>query len=276
MGDIIGLIHPGAMGASVGAAAAREGQRVLWASAGRSEATQKRAARGSLEDCKTVSRMVEQCSIILSVCPPHAAEEVATEVAALGFKGTFVDGNAISPARTRKIAGIIGTAGGMLVDGGIVGGPAWQAGSGTRFYLSGEGAEHIANCFAGSPLHTTVMSGGIGAASALKMCYAANTKGGTALLAAILAVAEKEGVRDELERQWGDEGTRQNQRRVLGSTGRAWRFAGEMREISATFADAGLPGGFHAAAAELYERLNDFKDTPELPAIEDVLTKLLD
>jgi 3-hydroxyisobutyrate dehydrogenase-like beta-hydroxyacid dehydrogenase len=275
MSKIIGLINPGAMGASVGAAAANAGNRVLWASQGRSEATRKRAERGALEDCATVARMAETCEILLSVCPPHAAEEVAAEVAGCGFKGILVDGNAISPARTRRIAAIIEKGGGTLTDGGIIGGPAWQAGSGTTFYLSGEHAGEIAACFAGSPLRTSVIGGGIGAASALKMCYAANTKGGTALMAAILAVAEKEGVRADLEKQWGEEATRQNQRRVLGSTGRAWRFTGEMREISATFADAGIPGGFHAAAAELFERLSGFKDTPELPAIEAVLERLL-
>lgn len=276
MSRIIGLINPGSMGASVGAAAAGTGNRVLWASQGRGDATRKRAERAALEDCETVARMARECEVIVSVCPPHAAEDVAKEVASHGFSGVFVDGNAISPARTRRIAAVLETNGATLVDGGIVGGPAWQTGAGTRFYLSGERADEIAACFEGSPFNTAVLSGGIGAASALKMCYAANTKGGTALLAAILAVAEREGVRADLEKQWGIDATRQNQRRVLGSTGRAWRFVGEMQEISATFADAGLPGGFHAAAAELYDRLSDFKDTPELPAIEDVLAKLLE
>ena len=102
--NIVGLIHPGAMGASVGSAATHNANDVLWASHGRSPESKARAKRGNLKDCDTVARMVKQSEIILSVCPPHAAEDVANEVMENGFKGIFVEGNAISPARTREIA----------------------------------------------------------------------------------------------------------------------------------------------------------------------------
>jgi hypothetical protein len=36
-----------------------------------------------------------------------------------------------------------------------------------------------------------------------------------------------------------------------------------------------MPGGFHQAAAEVYERLAVFKDNDEPPAIEEVLAALL-
>ena len=42
----------------------------------------------------------------------------------------------------------------------------------------------------------------VGKASALKMCFAAYTKGTVALLSAILATAESLGVRDALLEQW--------------------------------------------------------------------------
>jgi 3-hydroxyisobutyrate dehydrogenase-like beta-hydroxyacid dehydrogenase len=271
----IGLLHPGAMGASVGAAARSNHHTVLWASAGRTASTSARARRAHLEDAGTVAALVQASEIVLSVCPPHVAEEVAGEVAELGFSGVYVEGNAISPDRTRTIQRIVEKAGAHYVDGGIIGGPAWTREAKTHMYLSGPRAEEVAACFAGSPLITPVISERIGAASALKMGYAAYTKGTTALLTAILGMVEKEGVRAELARQWGDTFTEQTVRRVCANTAKAWRFVGEMHEIAATFRGAGLPGGFHEAAAEVYERLEAFKDDGEPPAIEAVLQALL-
>lgn len=271
----IGLMHPGAMGASVGAAVRSNGHTVLWASAGRTASTWARARRANLEDAGTVPELVKASEIVLSVCPPHAAEEVAHEVAQLGFAGVYVECNAISPDRTRFIQRIIEDVGAHYVDGGIIGGPAWTREAKTRLYLSGPRAEEVAACFAGSPLEAPVISEHIGAASALKMGYAAFTKGTTALLTAILGLVEKEGVRADLARQWGDAFTTRTVRRVCSNTAKAWRFVGEMHEIAATFRGAGLPGGFHQAAAEVYERLAAFKDHPEPPAIESVLEVLL-
>jgi 3-hydroxyisobutyrate dehydrogenase-like beta-hydroxyacid dehydrogenase len=256
----VGLLHPGAMGASVGAAAAGNGHRVLWVARGRSGATAERANRGGLKPCDSIATMSAEADIILSVCPPHAAEEVARDVSAAGFRGIFVEGNAIAPPRTRRIQASMPDC--RFVDGGIIGGPAWTAGAGTRFYLSGSHAREVAALFEGSPLEARVISTEAGAASALKMVFAAYTKGTTALLTAILAVAEAEGVRGELETQWGREFTDRTHRQVTGNTAKAWRFAGEMEEIAATFAGAGLPDGFHLAAAEVFSRLAEFKDTP--------------
>src|SRR5919109_173610 len=271
----IGLLHPGAMGASVGAAARSNQHTVLWASTGRSASTCARARRAKLQDAGTVAELVHASELVLSVCPPHAAEEVAREVAQLGFSGIYVECNAISPDRTRAIQRIVEAAGAHYVDGGIIGSPAWTREAGTHLYLSGPRAEEVAACFAGSPLQTPVISERIGAASAIKMGYAAYTKGTTALLTAILGVVEKEGVRAELARQWGDTFTAQSVRRVCANTAKAWRFVGEMQEIAATFRGAGLPGGFHEAAAEVFERLEAFKDHDEPPAIESVLQALL-
>ena len=142
---------------------------VLWASAGRSGSTQARAQRANLQDAGTVAELVKASEIVLSVCPPHLAEEVASEVAHLGFTGVYVEGNAISPDRTRAIQRIVEDAGAHYVDGGIIGGPAWTREAKTHMYLSGPRAQEVAACFAGSPLQTPVISERIGAASALKM-----------------------------------------------------------------------------------------------------------
>ncbi len=133
----IGLLQPGAMGASVGAAARSNQHTVLWASQGRSEDTLARAQRANLEDVQTVSALVAASDIILSVCPPHAAGDVAREVVELGFSGLYVECNAISPDRTRDIQRFVEDAGVDYVDGGIIGGPAWSKEAGTHLYLSG-------------------------------------------------------------------------------------------------------------------------------------------
>jgi hypothetical protein len=123
-----------------------------------------------------------------------------------------------------------------------------------------------------------VLGKGVSQASALKMCYAAYTKGATALLAAILATAETLQVRDALETQWALDGSdlaEQASDRVRRSTLKAWRFVGEMEEISATFEAAGLPGDFHQGAADIYRRLAGFKDANPLPSLDAALAALL-
>jgi 3-hydroxyisobutyrate dehydrogenase-like beta-hydroxyacid dehydrogenase len=271
----IGMITPGAMGASVGAAALNSGAKVIWASTGRSQATIKRAEDAGLEDCTTLESLVTQSDIILSVCPPHNAVQVADEVLELGFDKLFVDANAIAPELTRQIESAVVGNGARFVDGGIIGMPAWNANSGTQLYLSGTHAQTIADLFKGSNLSASMISETIGAASALKMTFAAFTKGSIALLSAILAVAEKEGVRENLERQWGEDFTRQTHQKVLMNTAKAWRFEGEMHEIAATFKGAGLPGGFHEAAAEIFASLAEYKEQSDTPSIESVLASML-
>ncbi|MBO6558051.1 MAG: NAD(P)-dependent oxidoreductase [Pseudomonadales bacterium] len=265
----IGLISPGAMGASVGAAALSDGKNVVWASEGRSADTHQRAESAGLRDCGTLDDLVASADIILSVCPPHDAEPVAKSVADRNFSGVFVDCNAISPMKTVKLSEQFD----RFVDGGIVGGPAWRSEAGTCLYLSGIEANEIAQLFTGSPLHTQVISDDIGAASAMKMTFAAYTKGSTALLVAILGVAERYGVRETLEQQWGESFTTQTHQRVLGSSHKAWRFSGEMLEIAETFAGAELPGGFHQAAAEVFERLAVFKEG-NADSVEQLLVEL--
>jgi 3-hydroxyisobutyrate dehydrogenase-like beta-hydroxyacid dehydrogenase len=211
------------------------------------------------------------------VCPPHAAEDVARETIETSFDGLYVDANAISPQRARRIDQMMDEAGVIFIDGGIIGGPAWEPGR-TWLYLSGEHAEQVTVCFSEGPLETRIIGKEIGNASALKMCYAAYTKGTTALLCAILAAAEELGIRKDLERQWSRNGSDfadQTAGRVKRATVKAWRFTGEMDEIAATFAGAGVPAGFHEAAGEIFRRLAHFKEEPEQPSLENVLEALI-
>ena len=273
----LGILHPGNMGISIAASALDSGCKVYWASEGRSPQTRERAEQFALHEVRTLAELCHTCSIVVSVCPPHAAEAVAEQVLGHAYQGLYLDANAISPQRAWRISEKLYAAGVAFVDGGIVGGPAWEPGK-TWLYLSGERAGEIADCLSGGPLETAIIGEEIGKASALKMCYAAWTKGSTALLCAILASANALGVWEELRQQWArdwpgfDEQAINRVRRV---TAKAWRFAGEMDEISATFEAAGMPVGFHAAAADLYRRIAPFKDAPATPPLEAVLAALV-
>jgi 3-hydroxyisobutyrate dehydrogenase-like beta-hydroxyacid dehydrogenase len=271
----IGLLNPGEMGSMVGAAVRSAGSRVLWAGEGRSGATRKRAADAGLEDAGSVASVVKASEIILSVCPPHAAVDVATQVAALRFAGTYVDGNAVSPATAREIGGIVEKGGATFVDGGIIGPPPVKSGS-TRFYVSGTGADRIAALLTAGPLQAIVVPGGSGAASAVKMAYASWTKGSAALLLAVSAMASAEGVEDSLVAEWKisqPDLSARAESAAKGNAKKAWRFIGEMEEIAATYAAAGLPDSFHQGAAEIYRRMAIYKDGPT-PSFAEVLRAL--
>ena len=275
--ETVGILHPGAMGISVAVSMKDTGYDVVWASEGRSEASKGRAEEHNLLDIETIKAMCDEADVIVSVCPPHAAEDVADYVVANGFSGLFVDANAISPQKALRIVEKLQNANVDFVDGGIIGGPAWKAGR-TWLYLSGERGEEVAQLFADGKLETDVIGDDAGKASALKMCYAANTKGSTALLSLVMSAAEKLGVRTDLESQWdrqSDTMTEQNRNRVQRVTQKAWRFAGEMDEMVETFGSIGLPSGFHESAGNLYRRMAHFKDSDPLPELMDVLMALL-
>ena len=273
----IGILHPGEMGISVAAAAINSGHPVYWTSQGRSDKTRLRAEKHNLIEIETLPELCQASEIIFSVCPPHAAEDVAKSVIETGFKGFYLDANAISPQRAIRIGEMMEENGVHFIDGGIIGGPAWTSNE-TQLYLSGRDAAKIANCFATGPLETKIIGREIGKASALKMCYAAYSKGTTALLSAILATAESLEIREELYQQWDkDEANFSDgvNRRVTRVTAKAWRFEGEMKEIASTFREAGILDGFHQAAAEIYHRMADFKDAERPPGLNEVLQALI-
>jgi 3-hydroxyisobutyrate dehydrogenase-like beta-hydroxyacid dehydrogenase len=244
---VVGLLHPGEMGAAIGAALRERRIEVLWASAGRSPATAERARAAGLEDAGDIGELYRRCEILLSICPPHAATEVAQ--AATGFAGIYVDANAIAPATARSIEELQP----RLVDGGIVGPPPTQPGT-TRLYLSGAEAAQIAELFAGTNVDARVIAG---SASALKAAYAGWTKGSAALLLTVRELARAEGVEEALLEEWQLsipelEGRLGGAERSAQRKG--WRWIGEMDEIASSMRAQGLPTGFHEAAAEVFRR----------------------
>jgi 3-hydroxyisobutyrate dehydrogenase-like beta-hydroxyacid dehydrogenase len=276
MRTTVGLLHPGEMGAVVGHCLRAGGARVVWASAGRSADSRRRAEAADLEDLGTLAAVVQASDVVVSVCPPGSATDVARLVAAEGFRGLYVDANAVAPDTARGVGAIVAAAGAELVDGGIIGPPPREPGS-TRLYLSGARAGEVAGLFKGTALEAIVMPGEIGTASALKVAYAAWTKGSSALLIAVRALAIQEGVDGALRAEWerSQPGlAARSESAVAGTARKAWRFVGEMEEIARTFAAAGLPAGFHQACAALYAGLDRYKDAPAAPSVAEAAATL--
>jgi 3-hydroxyisobutyrate dehydrogenase-like beta-hydroxyacid dehydrogenase len=271
----IGILHPGQMGIVVAVSARNSSHEVFWASEGRSADTQKRASEAGLRDAGTLAELCQLCPVIVSVCPPEFAEAIAEQVARHSYHGTYVDANAITPERTRRIAHSLEAGGAQFVDGSIIGPPATTRNR-TWLCLSGEHAASVAAYFSAGPIEVDIIAGGIGRASALKMCFAAYTKGSSALACAVLAAAERLDVFDDLKRHFERNGPSlpQLEREILRAAPKAWRYIAEMREIAATFESAGMPPEFHQAAAEVFRRLEDFKSSQN-PEVKDVLATLL-
>ena len=227
---------------------------MLWASGGRSAATRARAEEAGLSDVGTIAAVAAKAGTILSVCPPHAATDLAWAVH--GFRGLYVDANAVSPGTAREVAQMITDSGGRYVDGGIIGPPPVKPGT-TRLYLSGPDAEQVRALFAGSPLDARVIDGAVIAASAVKMAYGAWTKGTAALILAIREFAKDQRVEEALLAEWALSQPKLEQRSqgsARAATAKGWRWVAEMEEIASAFSSSGLPDGFHQAAAEIFRR----------------------
>lgn len=223
------------MGAAVGDAVDAD---VLWASEGRSAETVARAEEGGFHDVGTLDAVARESEILLSVCPPEIAEEVARAVVAAGFEGLYVEANAIAPERVERIARDTGLS---VVDGGII------AKRRVNLYLSGRGpdVERVAALFEGSEVVPMPLTGGVGAASALKMAFGGWNKIGVLLAAQAYAIARAHGVAEAL----AGEGVGADA--IARAGPKAWRWRAEMEEIAETCVALGLPDDLGKAAAEI-------------------------
>lgn len=259
MTDVL-ILHPGEMGSSIGRTLAYKAHRAYYVAEGRSDTTQSRARKAGMFLRETLEEGLANVEVVISVCPPEYAEDVATQVLEHKYKGLYCDANAIAPTTARAIAEKFGD---LYVDGGIIGPPLYRHGT-TRLYVSGLRASSIVELFARSALDTRLVEGDPVSASALKMCYAAYTKGSSAMLLAIRSLAQAHGISRDLRNEWELSQPRLWERSEgsgPGTTRKAWRFAPEMREIAKTFRDSGLPSGFHEAAADVYQRMAFLKDS---------------
>lgn len=256
---VIGILHPGVMGASVGSALKPVAGAVIWAAAGRSVTTSKRAEIADFVGVPDLAELVRRADVIISVCPPDAARSVAEQVAAAAGdrRPLYVEANAVSPATVAGIADLFGAD--RTVDAAIIGPPAWEPGN-TVLWLAGEQAPVVAALFDSSPFTARVIDGEIGSASGLKACFAAQSKALPTIWLAIAEAARAYGVQDELRDELARTGkdlTALLQQLDDRAAGKAWRWVGEMEEAGDSFAAVGLPDGFARAAAQMYQRMAD-------------------
>lgn len=264
----VGLLHPGDMGTFLGSAILAAGHDVLWVGEGRSPATRARAETARFVDIGSLAGLVRAAPVIISVCPPESALEVAGSVADAGFPGLYVDVNAVSARTVRSIAELLP----VVVDAAVIGGPTTDD---AVLHLAGARAVDAAAIFDPTVVRTQLHDGPLGTASTLKACYAASSKAVTALLLAARAAARASGVEDALVAEWArttpDVLDRSDSSlRRIGA--KAWRFEGEMTEAADVFAGLGAPDGFSVAAAEVFSRLADLRDASYTPA--DVLDRI--
>ncbi|MGW4200938.1 DUF1932 domain-containing protein [Streptomyces sp. NPDC004726] len=270
------VLHPGAMGTAIAAQARTAGHTVLWVPDGRTTATRERAAAAGLTSCATLAEALNASDVVLSICPPQAAEDVAVTVASNGYNGVFVDANAISPRRMERIAHTVRPAPTVL-DGAIFGPPP-TAGKQCRLYLAGDeqAMAPVRSVFQNTAVHVRTAGKDIGAASALKASFANFQKSARTLAGVSHALADTHGVADLLTEEAG-----RMVSEILSDPGylpsvaaRAWRWAPEMLEIADTLRAAGLPTELAEATASVMTRWEEDKDL-QLP-LADVLAHLRD
>ncbi|MEC9293349.1 MAG: DUF1932 domain-containing protein [Chloroflexota bacterium] len=259
--ETVGVMSPGDLGSGVGGVLAHNGLRVITSLQGRSEASSNRAAEQGIVDVGSLDDLVTASDLILSILVPSEAlafaESVGESIVRTGSQVAFADCNAVSPSTGIKIGEIVTDAGGTFIDAGIIGGSP-RTGATPRFYASGEYAMILAE-LDGKGIAVPVMNGPVGHASAIKMFYAALTKGTAALYSATLMSAEKFGLLGELlgELQDTQTETLQAMNSVNSISTKAFRWIGEMHEIAETFASVGLPSEIHTGAAKTFQMIAD-------------------
>jgi 3-hydroxyisobutyrate dehydrogenase-like beta-hydroxyacid dehydrogenase len=269
----VAILSPGDMGHAIGRMLRRNGFDTITCLTGRSQRTHELAAQAGIRDVPAMEQLVVEADLILSILVPAEAvtnaRRVASAISATGAHPAYADCNAIAPATMQQIATIIADAGGACIDAGIIGGPP-REGYAPRIYASGA-HEHILAELDGRGVEVRMLGGAIGRASGLKMCYAALTKGTSALQAALLTAAAALGLADELqsELQQSQPDTLRAMQGLLGVPAKAFRWVGEMEEIAATFDSVGVTPRVHLGAADVFRMIAESPVGHERPETVD-------
>ncbi|WP_329346195.1 NAD(P)-dependent oxidoreductase [Streptomyces microflavus] len=259
----VGILHPGSMGAAVAGQLRRTGVRVLWVPDRRSPATVTRAETAELEASTSLGSLLELSDVVIALCPPAASEELAHEVAGHGLAGKiYVEANAISPARVRRIAEMLPES--VFVDAAVIGSPP-VGGKRPRLYVSGSSLalDQLNRLFAATDVRIHLLGEDVGKASALKLSYTSYQKASRVLAAVAYGAAEANGVADDLldiaSQRSGSYLTEPDY--IPKTAARAWRWGPEMEEAAELLADAGLPDDLMRATASVLARWNGTRDT---------------
>ncbi|POR32076.1 Uncharacterized protein TPAR_07713 [Tolypocladium paradoxum] len=285
----VGILSLGDMGAGIAGLLVARGFAVATNCQGRSEDTVERARKANVETLPSDLDLVQQCSVILSVVPPRDAEATAQRVADALSGGSkrdsvyFVDLNAVSPSTCKGMAVMFERARVPVrfIDGCILGAPPrlrtttgtapdslqnndadpeWRRPnipiSGPHTLSSLPDGDRLA-----SALNLRTISPDIGAASGLKMCFAAIAKGFTALVTQSFTTAHRLGVARELKQELSDILPRHlatAERSVPDMPPKAYRWVREMEEIADTMTEEGGWGReLFRGAAGVYKAVAD-------------------
>jgi len=255
--ETLAILMPGDMGHGCAIAFRGNGFRVVTNLSGRSDRTKGLAAKAQIEDLGSFEEVAKQADLVLSILPPENAIEqgrvFADAMIAAGSTPPYVDCNAIAPSTTEKVGAEIERAGALYIDGGIIGNNPVAENGGTRLYVSGPDTS-AAQELDGKGMVIRNIGKEIGRASGMKMVYASSTKGTFSLHSAVLTTAHAMGLTEDYLEELG-----QSQPAMLAAMERmipripldAARWQGEMHEISATFAEAGVTPKFHQGAADM-------------------------
>jgi len=270
----VAVLSPGDMGHAVGRVLKENGLRVVTCLSGRSDRTKELARHANIENLPTLEDLIDQSDLILSVVVPSEAINLAQQVAkvlqAKRADSFYADCNAVSPQTAKKIGEIISSAGGRFINASIIGSPPGK-GESPRFYVSGAHAK-IMSELDGKRIEVRFIGNEIGRASAIKMCYAALTKGSQALWIALLTAAESMGLTNELRQELLESQSvvyKQMEKQVPGVPVKARRWVGEMEEIASTFAHVGLTPQFHKGASEIFRFVGQTSLAEETPENRD-------
>ena len=272
--ETVAILSPGDMGHAVGQLLREHELKVVTCLTGRSQRTKNLAELAGIADVPDLNDMVAQSQIILSISVsemvPGICQQVADAIKATNANVLFAECNAISPQLSQQMGPIITEAGGRYIDASIVGGPPLN-GSSPRFYASGDNTAEFEG-LANFGLDVRTAGTEVGQASGIKMCYAAMTKGSSALYSELLMAAEMMGLSDFViaEFQSSQPAVLQRMERGLpGVPAKARRWVSEMEEIKDTFEHLGLTPHLFQGVADMYRMIGSTSMGDETPQTRD-------
>ena len=260
--ESVAILSPGDMGHAIGQLLKENELRVLTCLTGRSKRTRELSDQAGITDVPNLNELVEQSDVLMSVtvseAVPGLCREIADAVKATGTELVFAECNAIAPELSKEMEGVLQGAGARYVDASIIGGPP-RNGSSPRIYVSGDNATEFEQ-LRDFGLDVRNLGPQLGRASGIKMCYAAMTKGTTALHAELLIAAEKLGLTKELMAEFS------GSQPAVVSRMEGWmptmpaksrRWVSEMEEIEKTFSDLGMTPNIFKGVADIYRMISD-------------------
>lgn len=255
--ETVGILGVGDMGHIVAKVLISNGLRVITCLKDRSERSRYLAKVANVEEVSTYKELVSEAEIILSMVVPsqslQAVQVIVNEISETNVKVIFADCNSIAPQTALTMSEMVIKAGGGFIDVSIIGNAPKKDGM-TRFYASGPDVSAFEK-FNQFGLEVIPLGERVGQAKALKMCYAALTKGLTALCTELLTAAEIFGITPNLHKEF--QLTRSTlykymQEKVPKMPIKSRRWVGEMEEIAKTFEHLGMTEKILLGAADIY------------------------